>query len=154
MSQTKGNKAAGRAFEKLFVEYLTDAGFWVHIFQDNKNGQPCDVIAAKDGQAYLFDCKDCRKGYFRLNRMEENQLNAMELFRVTGNTGGMFAVRFPEGNIYLADYRVLRGLKDQGIKSLGILEIREYASSLEDWLVEKEGDGKTEERTYAYHDWR
>ena len=58
-----GNKKAGSAFEKLFVEYLTDAGFWVHIFQDNKNGQPCDVIAAKDGQAYLFDCKEIGRAH-------------------------------------------------------------------------------------------
>lgn len=149
-----GNKKAGSAFEKLFVEYLTDAGFWVHIFQDNKNGQPCDVIAAKDGQAYLFDCKDCGKGYFRLDRMEENQLNAMELFRVTGNTGGMFAVRFPEGEIYLADYRVLRELKDQGVKSLGKSEMRGYARSLEDWLLEKEGNDEMEGRGHARHDWR
>lgn len=150
----KGNKAAGRAFERLFAEYLTGAGFWAHIFQDNKNGQPCDVIAAKDGQAYLFDCKNCGKGSFRLDRMEENQLNAMELFRLTGNTGGMFAVRFPEGEIYLADYRVLRGLKDQGVKSLGKSEMRGYARSLEDWLLEKEGNDEMEGRGHAHHDWR
>lgn len=133
-----GNKEDGRAFERLFAEYLSDAGFWVHLFQDNKNGQPCDMIAAKDGKAYLFDCKNCKKRYFRLERMEENQLNAMELFRMTGNTGGMFAIRFPDGGIYLADYRVLRKLKDQGIKSIGVSEAGTYATCLEGWLEEAE----------------
>ncbi len=153
MSRTKGNKRAGSAFERQFARRLADAGFWVHIFQDNKNGQPCDVIAAKDGEAYLFDCKDCEKGYFRLERMEENQLNAMKLFRMTGNAGGMFAVRFPEREIYLADYRVLRDLKDQGVKSLGRHEMRGYARSLEDWLMETERCGGGEAGSDARHDW-
>lgn len=147
-----GNKAAGAAFERQFSEYLSDAGFWVHIFQDNKNGQPCDVIAAKDGIAYLFDCKNCKKQYFRLERMEENQLNAMELFHATGNTGGMFVIQFPEGEIYLADYRVLKELRYQGVKSLGRAEIKEYARNLEDWLEEAE-EGRPEEGKHAYHDW-
>lgn len=127
-----GNKAAGRAFEREFAGRLAAAGFWVHLFQDNRNGQPCDIITSKEGETYLFDCKNCDKRYFRLSRMEENQLNAMELFNRTGNRGGMFAIRFPQGPIWLADYRVLKGLRDQGIKSLGNSDMKEYARTLEE----------------------
>ena len=66
----------------------------MHRFQDNKNGQPCDVIAARNGETYLVDCKDCQKDVFELRRVEENQYNAMLLFHMTGNSRGMFAVRF------------------------------------------------------------
>ena len=83
------NKAAGTRFEKEFAGILADNWFWVHLFQDNRNGQPCDVIAARDGNAYLFDCKDCQGNRFPLSRMEENQYNAMKLFRLTGNKRGM-----------------------------------------------------------------
>lgn len=78
-------------FEREFAGKLAKNRFWVHRFQDNKNGQPCDVIAARNGKTYLFDCKDCA-GAFQLSRVEENQYNAMYLFHLTGNSRGMFAV--------------------------------------------------------------
>lgn len=46
------NKSAGTQFEREFAARLAAEGFWVHRFQDNKNGQPCDVIAARNGEAY------------------------------------------------------------------------------------------------------
>ena len=55
------NKSAGMQFEREFAARLAAEGFWVHRFQDNKNGQPCDVIVARNGEAYLFDCKDCNR---------------------------------------------------------------------------------------------
>ena len=95
------NKSAGTQFEREFASRLAAEGFWVHRFQDNKNGQPCDVIAARDGEAYLFDCKDCKTDMFSLRRVEENQFNAMRLFDTTGNRRGMFAIRYPDQVIYL-----------------------------------------------------
>ena len=68
------NKSAGTMFEREFAGKLAKNRFWVHRFQDNKNGQPCDVIAARNGKTYLFDCKDCA-GAFQLSRVEENQYN-------------------------------------------------------------------------------
>ncbi len=90
------NKSAGTQFEREFASRLAAEGFWVHRFRDNKNGQPCDVIAARDGEAYLFDCKDCKTDMFSLRRVEENQFNAMRLFDTTGNRRGMFAIRYPD----------------------------------------------------------
>ena len=53
------NKQAGNAFERSFCEMLFSKGFWVHNFAQNRDGQPADVIAVRNGIAYLIDCKVC-----------------------------------------------------------------------------------------------
>lgn len=132
------NKSTGTKFESEFRLLLWRNGFWAHGFQDNRNGQPCDVIAVKNGIAWLFDCKNCQGPYFRLDRMEENQLNAMEMFQMAGNRRGMFAIQFPDKEIYLADYLVLQNLRDSGVKSIGRSDITLYGRTLEDWIQEQD----------------
>lgn len=132
------NKKTGTKFERDFCLLLRENGFWAHGFQCNRNGQPCDVIAARDGASWLFDCKSCEKNYFRLDRMEENQLNSMEMFRLTGNRRGMFAIIFPDKQIYLADYLVLKNLRDSGTKSIGRFDIGRYGRTFEDWVLEQD----------------
>ncbi len=132
------NKSTGTHFEKEFAGILAKHGFWAHRFQDNVNGQPCDIIAAKDGETYLFDCKNCKSGSFRLSRVEENQYNAMRLFEQTGNRRGMFAVHFPAGETYLVDYEVLQVLYQSGWRSIPLKLIGRYGRTLESWLEEKE----------------
>lgn len=129
-----GNKKTGNLFEKQLAEKLSENGFWVHRFQDNQNGQPCDLMAARDGETYLFDCKSCGKDSFRLSRVEENQKNAMDLFYRTGNRRGMFAIRFPEGLIYLVDYQVMEDIREQGRKRIDKNEIHIYGRTFESWL--------------------
>ena len=129
------NKSAGTKFEREFANRLAAEGFWVHRFQDNKNGQPCDVIAARNGEAYLFDCKDCA-GAFQLSRVEENQYNAMYLFHLTGNSRGMFAVRYPDEMIFLVDFQLLDSLKHDGKKSISRADMTTYGRTLESWLEE------------------
>ena len=128
------NKSAGTQFEREFASRLAAEGFWVHRFQDNKNGQPCDVIAARDGEAYLFDCKDCKTDMFSLRRVEENQFNAMRLFDTTGTRRGMFAIRYPDQVIYLVDYEIARIIRDNGKSSVPRHLIGMYGRTLEDWL--------------------
>lgn len=128
------NKAAGTRFEKELAGILADHWFWVHLFQDNKNGQPCDVIAAKNGRAYLIDCKDCQSEIFPLSRIEENQYNAMILFSMMGNAPGMFAIRFPSGKIYLLPYTKLQELKEAGFKRIDETMCRTQGVLLEQWL--------------------
>ena len=80
MSQS--NKKIGNDFEREFAELLFEHGFWVHVFAQNKDGQPADIIAVKNKKAYLIDCKVCstKKG-FDISRMEENQDLSMDLWR-------------------------------------------------------------------------
>lgn len=128
------NKTAGSRFEKEFAGILADHWFWVHLFQDNKNGQPCDVIAVKNGRAYLIDCKDCQSEIFPLSRIEENQINAMILFSMMGNAPGMFAIRFPDRKIYLLQYTKLQELQEAGFKRINETVCRTQGIPLEQWL--------------------
>lgn len=134
------NKAMGTKFEKEFAETLAKHWFWVHIFQDNKNGQPCDVIAVKNGAAYLFDCKDCQSDIFPFSRVEENQYNAMRLFSMMGNKVGMFAIRFPGGQIYLLPYTKIQEMQDAGFKRINSTVCRTQGMTLEGWLEWSDGD--------------
>lgn len=128
------NKAAGTRFEKEFAGILADHWFWVHLFQDNKNGQPCDVIAVKDDHAYLFDCKDCQTDIFTLSRIEENQYNAMILFSMMGNMPGMFAIRFPDKQIFLLPYTKMQELQEAGFKRINATVCRTQGISMEEWI--------------------
>lgn len=132
------NKTEGTRFELEFTAALAAHNFWVHRFQDNKNGQPCDVMAAKNRNTYLFDCKDCKGDRLRLSRLEENQLNAMQLFEATGNSKGMFAVRFSDGEIYLLDYRELKILRERGVRSLSKEDCRIRGQSFRTWLQNRD----------------
>lgn len=147
------NKAAGTRFEKAFVSILAQHGFWVHPFQDNKNGQPCDVVAARNGSAYLFDCKDCQGSYFELRRAEPNQYNAMYLFEMAGNSRGMFAIRFSNDEIYLVDYRELLTLAGRGIKRIGRDDCVAHAQSLTSWLEYRDSADEWSE-WHEDHNWK
>lgn len=94
------NKSSGTAFEKEFAQMLSEHGFWVHRLQDNHNGQPFDVIAARDGRTFVFDCKDCKSPIFMPSRIEENQINSMELWESTGNEEGLLAFCI-RGEVYI-----------------------------------------------------
>ena len=126
------NKSNGTAFERTFAELLSEEGFWAHCLKDNVNGQPFDVIAAKNGRTYVFDCKDCQTDRFVLSRIEENQRNAMSLWGETGNYQGMFAVKF-SGRIYLIPHRMLEILVENGTKSITEIEARRYGRTFEQW---------------------
>ena len=132
------NKEKGTRFEKEFAVLLADNWFWVHLFQDNKNGQPCDVIAARAGRTYLFDCKDCQNDYFQLSSMEENQYNAMHLFEVTGNSRGKFAIRFPGNDIYLVDYWQIKALQNDGVKRLDRMGCAVHGERFPQWMEEQD----------------
>lgn len=112
------NKACGSRFERIFARMLAMEGFWVHVFQDNRNGQPFDVIAVKNGKAFVFDCKACTGKTFRLSRMEANQISAMKRWEECGNLEGAFAVRYATGNIYILPFQELMSLRSRKIKSL------------------------------------
>ena len=62
------NKSNGTDFEKEFAQKLSDHGFWVHRMQDNQNGEPFDVIAARDGETLGHSLRGecglkCRKAF-------------------------------------------------------------------------------------------
>ena len=129
------NKKLGNAFETEFCETLSEHGFWVHLLAQNSAGQPADVIAVKEGEAYLIDCKVCSQGKFSYNRIEDNQELAMSLWCECGNGYGLFALKFDTG-IYMVDRESLRNCSNHYPAMTDELAAM-YGESLEKWLWSK-----------------
>lgn len=129
------NKKIGNDFESDFCEILFEQGFWVHNFAQNQDGQPADVIAARNGKTYLIDCKVCSVRGFALSRMEENQDLSMELWKTTGNGEGWFAVLIGE-EILMIPHLTVKALRATQ-SYMNELELREYGTPLEKWLKKK-----------------
>ena len=68
--------------------------------------QPADLIAVKDNETMLVDCKTCNSKYFQLARIEENQWQAYKKFRECGNTSYMLAIKY-NNNIYMIPLSII-----------------------------------------------
>ena len=131
------NKKLGNKFEKELSEILYNAGYWVHLLNQNKNGQPADLIAVKNKKAYLIDAKVCSLEKFAFKRVEENQHLSMQMFIDCGNTTPYFALK-ARNEIYMLSYKTIRDLIKQGKKQLNFEEINKYSTRLSTWLRIKE----------------
>ena len=98
------NKKIGNDFETEFCELLFNKGFWCHLFAQNQAGQPADVIAVRNGKAYLIDCKVCVNDTFPFSRIESNQHTAMTLWKQSGNGDGWFALQLSNKDIYMISH--------------------------------------------------
>lgn len=116
---------------------LSGYGFWAHNLAQNSQGQPFDVIAARNGKSYPIDCKVCTKDIFKLSRIEENQSSAMFLWRETGNGEGWFALEMTNGAVYFLPFSKLESL--MYLKTiLSAAEIREHGLTLGEWVAQCE----------------
>ena len=113
------NKKLGNDFEKELSEILYDAGYWVHLLNQNKNGQPADIIAVKDGGAYLIDAKVCSYEVFPFRRIEDNQHLAMDMWIECNNIEPYFALKC-RNEIYMVGYRTIKDLMKKGKKQLNL----------------------------------
>ena len=130
------NKKLGNSFESELCERLAEEGFWCHNLAQNAAGQPADVIAVRNGEAFLIDCKVCSNGRFLFSRIEDNQEWAMELWRDCGNDYGWFALKFAENAIYMVDIESMQNARS--CRSAMTQEMAEmYGYSLEEWLVNR-----------------
>lgn len=128
------NKKLGNDFEQELCEKLSEYGYWTHNLAMNKAGQPADIIAVKNGKAYLIDAKVCSSRGFALSRVEENQELAMELWSKCGNKQGWFALKVPTEEIYMIPHTCLIGLK-RAQSSLSFDEIAMFGRPLEKWVA-------------------
>ena len=131
------NKKLGNKFETELSEILYNAGYWVHLLNQNKNGQPADIIAVKNKKAYLIDAKVCSFEKFAFKRVEENQRLSMQMFIECGNTTPYFALK-ARNEIYMLSYKTIRDLIKQDKKQLDFAEINKYGTRLSTWLRIKE----------------
>jgi Holliday junction resolvase len=92
------NKKLGNDFEREFCKILAEDGFWTHNMAQNQAGQPADVLAVRNGKAYLIDCKVCSGKGFSTSRIEENQTLAMSEWYTRGNGVAWFAIKFRDSD--------------------------------------------------------
>ncbi len=128
------NKKLGNDFEQELCDKLSEYGFWVHCMAMNKSGQPADVIAVRNGKAYLIDAKvvSSNRG-FPLSRVEDNQDLAMDLWNDKGNGQGWFAFKLPTNVIYMIPHFCIKAYMVQQSK-LSIAEITTLGKPLEKWV--------------------
>ena len=127
------NKKLGNDFEQELCEILADAGYWVHNFANRKNGQPADIIAVKNGGAYLIDAKVCSYEVFPFRRIEDNQHLAMDMWIECGNIEPYFALKC-RNEIYMVGYRTIKDLMKKGKKQLNLEDMNKYGTRLATWL--------------------
>ena len=126
------NKQAGNEFEREFCEMLSKDGFWAHFMGGNRNGQPADIIAVRNGFAYLIDAKDCKNDRFVLSRIEANQDTAMRYWELCGNNQGLFVLKTSKG-VYMLTYGIVQVLEMAGTKSLNMQSIEKYCTPYAEW---------------------
>ena len=129
------NKKIGNTFESDFCDLLYEHGYWAHNLTQNASGQPADVIAVRDGRAYLIDCKFCTNNKFQFSRLEENQQTAMTLWENCNNGEGWFALSLNDGRIFMLSHNLMISLSlrqsfasEQVITQMGV--------PLEKWLLD------------------
>lgn len=130
---TNDNRKVGTSFERKLCLILSEHGFWCHNLAQNSQGQPFDVIAARNGKTYPIDCKVCANNLFKLERVEQNQASAMYLWRDMGNGKGWFALQLNNGAIYMISFSNMEA--NMFTKSvLSEREIRILGVPLEEWI--------------------
>lgn len=127
------NKKLGNDFESQFCELLFRYGFWCHNLAQNQVGQPADVLAVRNGKAYLIDCKVCVNDTFPFSRIESNQHTAMTLWKQSGNDYGWFALRLNDNSVYMIDHDLMIALS-LNQSSINRDLITHYGLPLERWL--------------------
>jgi Holliday junction resolvase len=127
------NKSAGTSFEKEFCKLASEHGFWAHMLQGNAQGQPSDVIIAKDGISVLLDCKVCDLNVFKFSRIEENQECSMRKWLKKGNKYALFALKVGS-EVYIIPLMKLISLREAGIKQINFTKIKEIGVLFEDWV--------------------
>lgn len=127
------NRKNGNTFEAELCEILFQNGFWAHNLAQNKQGQPFDVIAAKNGKTYPIDCKDCSRDVFDLDRIEQNQYSAMSLWEMRGNGCGWFALKLSNGEIFFINLKTMEYLSKHR-KTLPASIIQRFGTPLAEWV--------------------
>lgn len=129
------NRKVGNDFESDLCEIFAEHGFWVHNFAQKIAGQPADVIAVRNGKAYLIDCKFCSNNRFPFSRVEENQQWSMTVWKNCKNGEGWFALSLKDGRVYMLYHSLVIALSLHQ-SSLNEELITHYGIPLEQWIFD------------------
>lgn len=128
------NRTVGNHFEQELGETLAKNGFWVHVLQQNKSGQPADIIALRGRFHTLIDCKVCADGTFPFERIEDNQRSAMKLFFRKAGELCYFALKLPDDTIRMVSLERLETLRNRGKHKLKQEDMDKETWHLDSWL--------------------
>lgn len=127
------NRKLGNTFEQDLCDLLYGYGFWAKNLKQDSAGQPADIIAVRNGKAYLIDAKVCSDGKFPLSRVEENQQLAMDMWESCGNGQGWFAMKLPMGEVYMIPHFYIKAYTNVQ-SALTAAEIHELGKPLGKWV--------------------
>lgn len=128
------NRTTGGKFEQELSHILAEHGFWVHVMQQNKAGQPADLIAVKGKFHTLIDCKVCYTGAFTFDRIEDNQRNAMKRFFNRCGELCYFALKLPDNSVRMISLSRIDTISGRGKKRLSEADMTKETWNLNDWL--------------------
>ena len=134
MTPKTDNRTTGGRFEQELSHILADNGFWVHVMQQNKAGQPADIIAVRGRFHTLIDCKVCDNGFFSFERIEENQRSAMKMFFRKAGELSYFALKLPDGSIRMVSLERCDTLKNRGKRRISAEDMQKETWNLDSWL--------------------
>ncbi len=132
--QKTDNRTSGGRFEQEFAELLGKNGFWAHVMQQTKAGQPSDIIAVRGKFHTLIDCKECDQGFFAFSRIEENQRLAMKMFFRRCGELCYFALKLPDGSIRMVSLERCDTLRNRGKNRISEKEMETETWNLDSWL--------------------
>lgn len=130
------NRKLGNGFESELCEILYANGFWAHNMKQDASGQPADVIAVKGNFHCLIDCKVVStKAGFAFSRWEDNQRNAMGLFKTRGYCDSYLALKLPNGEVRMLSARTVTALEENDDRrSIPLSEMKNYTDSFDEWM--------------------
>jgi Holliday junction resolvase len=128
------NRTTGGRFEQELSHILADNGFWVHVMQQNKAGQPADIIAVRGRFHTLIDCKVCDNGFFAFERIEDNQRSAMKRFFNRAGELSYFALKLPDESIRMVSLERCETLKNRGKHRISAEDMQKETWNLDSWL--------------------
>lgn len=128
------NRKTGLRFESELCKKLADCGWWAHDLTQNAAGQPADVLAVRINTAVLIDCKVCSGPNFQISRVEPNQESAMGLWTDRGNDYAYFALRFPDGEIYMMPYEGYVFLRREKVSQVPEYYAKSVYKTFDQWI--------------------
>lgn len=125
------NQEIGKLTEFKAAQIFAKHGYWVYQCPKTPEGQPADLIVAKDNKITLVEVKHCDGDRFSLQRVEPNQFTAYKFFKSKGNKSHKILIQFKSG-ICLLDFQHIYIRKKLGVKSITFLDAQELGEILDE----------------------
>ena len=128
------NTKIGNKTENKIVDIFRTHSYWVYNTPHKINGQPVDIIAINDKNAWLVDAKHVEEGKvsFSYNRVEPNQITTcLYAFNVANIRNIGFAIEFERtGEVYWLPFEKYYEETKKGLKSANMNDLELFRDVL------------------------